>query len=75
MARASTPRDEKPLSGSSHAGVRIASPDATAHSHWSFCAAFPPRRQHAPAQHGTHEMRDRSQGAPQLLVEGHTLDQ
>ena len=39
--RASTPRGEKPLSGSSHAGVRTASPDATARSHWSFCRGAP----------------------------------
>ena len=40
-ARASTPRGENPFSGSSQAGVRMASPAATGRSHRSFCASLP----------------------------------
>ncbi len=40
-ARVSTPRDENPFSGSSQAGVRMASPEATGRSHCSFWASLP----------------------------------
>ena len=40
-ARTSTPHGEKPFSGSSQAGERIASPEATGRSHCSFWASLP----------------------------------
>ena len=40
-ARASTPRAENPFSGSSQAGDRMASPEATARSQRSFCSSLP----------------------------------
>ena len=53
---ACTPRGPKPLSGSSQAVVRIASPETILGSHSCFCSSVPRREQHARA----HRPRSRS---------------
>ena len=46
-----------------------------ARSHWSFCAVAAGGGQDPAPQDGADEMGDRGQRPPELLVEGHALDQ
>ena len=61
-ARTATPRGEYPFSGSSQAGVTIASPEAIGRSQRSFWSSLPACSQHAATEHGARRSAGSARG-------------
>ena len=74
VAVACTPRGPKPLPGSSHAVVRIASPVTIRGSHSCFCSSVPGAQQHARAHDRAHEVRRRRERAAELHVDDRAFE-